>query len=65
MTEDYELITPVEAAKICKLSKNTLANLRSQGRGPEYRKIGGRIRYVKSMFIAWCEGHKVLRKPNS
>ena len=34
-------------------SEKTLANWRSAGKGPEYVKVGGRVRYRWSAVNAW------------
>jgi hypothetical protein len=43
-----ELLTDAQLAERWQLSRGTLANQRSQGRGPAYLKIAGRIRYRQS-----------------
>lgn len=40
-----ELLTPSEAALLLKVAKNTLANWRSMGKGPKWKKAGGSVRY--------------------
>lgn len=39
------LLTPAEMAARLKVSEKTLANNRSKGVGPKFRKVGGRVRY--------------------
>ena len=48
--------TPANAAKILQMSPQTLANMRSQGRGPPFRKIGGRIFYMYPDLAAYGSG---------
>jgi hypothetical protein len=43
-----ELLTDAQLAERWQLSRGTLANQRSQGRGPAYLKIAGRVRYRRS-----------------
>jgi hypothetical protein len=43
-----ELLTDAQLAERWQLSRGTLANQRSQGRGPTYLKIAGRVRYRRS-----------------
>jgi hypothetical protein len=43
-----ELLTDAQLAERWQLSRGTLANQRSQGRGPMYLKIAGRVRYRRS-----------------
>ena len=46
-------LTPGEAARIVRLSKGTLANMRSRGGGPCFRKHGRLIRYHVDDLKAW------------
>ncbi|OZB19436.1 MAG: hypothetical protein B7X53_00045 [Hyphomonas sp. 34-62-18] len=50
-----DLVSVVEAAKILKLMRSTLDHYRCEGRGPVYRKHGGRVFYKKADLIAWSE----------
>jgi hypothetical protein len=54
-----EDLKPPEAAKRIKVSEQTLANWRSAGTGPPYRKLspgrGGRVRYPKDALEAWLD----------
>lgn len=48
-----------EAAEYLKLSVNTLANLRSQGKAPtHYTPNGGRVVYYKEDLDEWIKGNK-------
>ncbi|GAB5388408.1 MAG: hypothetical protein Alpg2KO_13760 [Alphaproteobacteria bacterium] len=47
------LLDQHQTAKYLALSPKTLANWRTQGKGPEYHKIGGRIRYRQSDLDAY------------
>lgn len=48
-----ELLTDAQLAERWQLSRGTLANQRSQGRGPSYLKIAGRVRYRRSDIEAF------------
>ena len=45
------------------LSRVTLANQRSQGRGPAYLKLAGRVRYRRSDIEAYEQARFVSREP--
>lgn len=49
------LLTTPEAAEILRLRKHTLENMRSQGTGPFFRKLGGRVFYHRSDLKEWCD----------
>ena len=53
MDDIGEWLSPAAAADFLNLSVRTLANLRSQGTGPRYRRKSGRIAYSKSALIEW------------
>ena len=42
---DDRLLSPGEAAETLNRSQKTLASWRSQGRGPRWRKLEGRVAY--------------------
>ena len=42
------LLPPTEAARALGLHTQTLANFRHAGRGPEYVRVGGAIRYAEA-----------------
>ena len=48
-----ELLTDAQLAERWQLSRGTLANQRSQGRGPSYVKIARRVRYRRSDIEAY------------
>jgi predicted DNA-binding transcriptional regulator AlpA len=55
-THPTELLTDLEVAGALKMSRQTLANWRSDGRGPRFVKIGPRIvRYHRADLEAWIE----------
>ena len=50
------------AADYVGLSRKTMAQMRTEGRGPKYLKIG-RIWYRKVDLDEWLAGHKLVRSP--
>jgi hypothetical protein len=52
---DDDLLTPTEAAKFLRLADGTLRNWRYAGKGPRYKKVGGRIRYCFRNLKAFGE----------
>ncbi|MHC8354265.1 helix-turn-helix transcriptional regulator [Pseudomonas sp. LB3P81] len=50
-----KLLTNVQACELLGLKPNTLEVWRTQGKGPQYRKIGRAIRYVESDILAWID----------
>ncbi|MFJ3229763.1 helix-turn-helix transcriptional regulator [Streptomyces sp. NPDC086787] len=58
-----ELLTPIEAARVTKLSVSTLKDKRWKGTGPRYIKLspgrGGRIRYRRRDVEQWLTGRSV------
>ena len=58
-----ELLTDVQLAERWQLSRGTLANQRSQGRGPAYLKIAGRVRYRQSDIETYEQAGLVETRP--
>jgi predicted DNA-binding transcriptional regulator AlpA len=54
-----DLLTDAQLAERWQLSRGTLANQRSQGRGPTYLKIAGRVRYRRSDIEAYEQASMV------
>ena len=53
------LARPEEVAEAIGVEVKTLANWRSQGKGPKYRKPGGKvIRYAWADVNAWLDGQR-------
>ena len=46
-------VRPTEAARFLGLSANTLANWRSNGRGPDWMRRGGRVFYPLEALQKW------------
>jgi hypothetical protein len=56
-------ISPETAAELYDLSPGTLANLRSQGKGPKFFKVGKRkVIYRVDDFEAWLTSAPVMTK---
>jgi hypothetical protein len=49
-----QLLTTVEAAEVLRLKKHTLENMRSEGKGPIFMKLGGRVFYHRADRKTWC-----------
>jgi hypothetical protein len=48
----------MEAATLVRLRKRTLDNMRHFGNGPKYRKLGGKIVYLRDDPIAWANDNE-------
>src|SRR5512132_2193160 len=59
----HDLLTDAQLAVRWQLSRGTLANQRSQGRGPAYLKLAGRVRYRLSDIEAYEQAGFVTREP--
>jgi Helix-turn-helix domain len=59
----HDLLTDTQLAARWQLSRGTLANQRSQGRGPAYLKLAGRVRYRRSDIEAYERAGFVSREP--
>lgn len=51
------LLRPTEAARALGLHPQTLANLRHEGRGPQFVKIGAAVRYDADALREYCEAN--------
>jgi hypothetical protein len=60
----HDLLTDAQLAARWQLSRGTLANQRSQGRGPAYLKLAGRVRYRRSDIEAYEQAGFVSREPS-
>jgi predicted DNA-binding transcriptional regulator AlpA len=49
------LLTAEEAAEFLRLRPATLAKYRSEGGGPNFTKLGGRVVYPKQALDAWVQ----------
>jgi hypothetical protein len=59
----HDLLTDAQLTVRWQLSRGTLANQRSQGRGPAYLKLAGRVRYRLSDIEAYEQAGFVSREP--
>ena len=50
-----QLLTTKEAAEFLRLKPHTLENMRWQGKGPIFMKLGGRVFYHRADLKAWCK----------
>jgi hypothetical protein len=50
---DDRLLSPEDIADRWQIARQSLANMRSRGRGPAFVKIGGRVRYRWSDVVAY------------
>lgn len=57
MTDESDslFLTIPEAAKLLRVERRTLDNLRWQDDGPPFRRHGGRIVYHRDELLAWSE----------
>lgn len=55
MTGEADLMRVDEAARALRMGVSTLNRWRSQGKGPEYVKIGGRVFYRPSAIREFLE----------
>jgi hypothetical protein len=56
---ESEWLTPREAGEILRITPGTLANWRLQGRGPQFQRMGKRIRYAREDVEAWLLSKEV------
>jgi Helix-turn-helix domain len=49
------LLTTAEAAEFLRLKPHTLENMRWQGTGPMFLKLGGRVFYHRADLKKWCD----------
>jgi Helix-turn-helix domain len=54
------LLTPVEAARLLKVSMSWLAKARMHGNGPPFLKIGRSIRYNETSLQQWMDSMQRL-----
>jgi predicted DNA-binding transcriptional regulator AlpA len=56
--QDKEILTDAETAAYLGFSKRTLRDWRQQGKGPDYIRIGSKIRYQKKDILKFLEVKK-------
>ena len=57
---DKRYLSTIEAAEYLGIAVGTLANFRSQGKGPCYYKLERRILYDLCDLATWLKNHKVF-----
>lgn len=61
MEKRTTFLTPQEVSNLAKVPLGSLANLRSQRRGPKFFRVSGRrVRYRLDDVLAWLQGTPVL-----
>jgi predicted DNA-binding transcriptional regulator AlpA len=50
-----QLLTEADASRLLGLAPATLRNMRTQGRGPAFIKVGGLVRYRPDDLVDWIE----------
>lgn len=53
------ILSPPEVKAEFKISEFTLAHWRSEGRGPDFIRMGRHIRYRRSALEAWLDANTV------
>jgi hypothetical protein len=63
MTEQVmeRLIAPEELAELLSVNIGQLAQMRYLGTGPEYVKVGTRVRYTMTDVRTWLDGQRRSR----
>jgi hypothetical protein len=51
---DY--LTEADVSDLTRFAAGTLRNMRSEGRGPRFLRVGKAIRYRRADVVAWLEG---------
>lgn len=57
-SRDEDLLINDEAARLLRISPQTLSNWRSAGKGPAHVRMGGRVAYRRSVLVAWAESRE-------
>jgi len=60
---DLELLAPRPAAKYLGVTHWALARWRQRGQGPDFIKLGGRVRYRRSALDAFLQAAEVRHGP--
>jgi len=65
MTDDSDdlFLTIEDAAKLLRVKRRTLDNLRWKNVGPPYRRHGGRIVYSRKELLEWSEQRRARTSP--
>jgi predicted site-specific integrase-resolvase len=57
---ENKFLSPKEVSEIHGIPEKTLANWRSQGKGPAYYKLAGKVKYACVDIETWIETRRVL-----
>lgn len=60
---DVPFLTIAEAAKLLRVNRRTLDNMRWKRTGPTFRRHGGRIVYCRKELLAWSEQRRARPRP--
>ncbi|MGJ9412890.1 helix-turn-helix transcriptional regulator [Aeromicrobium sp. CF4.19] len=55
------LVAPADVAELLSVTTGQLAQMRYLGTGPEYVKVGTRVRYALSDVQTWLAGQRRVR----
>jgi len=58
-SQDKEILTDKETAAYLGVASRTLRDWRRQGKGPDYIRIGSKVRYQKSDILNYLEKNKI------
>lgn len=54
-------MSPLEVSRLLQIKPRTLAEWRSQRKGPNYYKVGAYVRYREADVRAWLEARPVVQ----
>lgn len=57
-TEQGTLITAKAVSEYLGITTQALANMRANGRGPKFYRVGSAIRYDRADIMAWLESNQ-------
>lgn len=55
---DFPFLTIEEAARLLRVKRRTLDNLRWQRTGPPFRRHGGRVVYQREELLEWSKASR-------
>lgn len=56
--DPLELLDETQTGELLNFSVKTLRNWRGTGKGPDFLKLEGAVRYSRTDLIAWCEARR-------
>ena len=65
MSDKSPLLSEADAARVLNISPGTLRNWRSQGRGPEFVKMGAAVRYTEPGLTSFTESRTFHPSPRA